>query len=128
MKDKLRRIAIPSSPSIGGHRDFDGLYSRSPSGSGRSLEPTRVLQAAEGSKSESIQPPPGMTRIPGVNSLMGNRLTCTAFPTNAPHTKCTSRAFGMDETRREPTLNSRKFVEATSYVTTAEKKNRIGKN
>jgi len=118
MKDKLRRIAISRRRSV----DIAIL-------TGCTLGvlwiwtfagPTRALQAAEGSKTESIQPPPGMTRIPGGEFTMGTD-DVHSFPNERPAHKVHLEGFWMDE-HDVTNAEFAKFVEATGYVTTAEKK------
>jgi sulfatase modifying factor 1 len=79
-----------------------------------------LFQAAGGSSSKNIQPPPRMVWIPGGAFAMGTD-DVRSFPNERPAHRVQVQGFWMDE-HDVTNAEFAKFVTTTGYVTTAEKK------
>src|ERR1700730_13582159 len=118
MKDKLRRLSISCHRSVAATIltpcALSVLWISTLVGS------NRTLQGAEGPKNDRNQPPPGMAWIPGGEFTMGTD-DVHSFPNERPAHKVHVAAFWIDE-HDVTNAEFAKSVEATGYVTTAEKK------
>jgi sulfatase modifying factor 1 len=83
-------------------------------------EPGAVLHAAEGSNGKNIQPPHGMVWISKGEFTMGTD-EVSSFPNERPAHQVHVEGFWIDE-HDVTNAEFAKFVSATGYVTTAERK------
>src|SRR5580704_18183788 len=118
MKDKLQGLTISGRRSLAGtilmSCALAVLWIWTLAGS------NRMLQGAEGPKNERVQPPPGMAWIPGGEFTMGTD-DVHGFPNERPAHQVRVAAFWIDE-HDVTNAEFATFVEATGYVTTAERK------
>jgi sulfatase modifying factor 1 len=87
---------------------------------GRETSAESLAQVADLTSKPPSPPPPGMRWIPGGEFFMGSDAT-DAWPHEGPPHRVRVHGFWMDETE-VTNAQFRAFVEATGYVTTAEKK------